>query len=154
MEKISFWEKTPFKYDRTKIFQVKDLPEELKSKRKPGSINASANANANVNVKVTQILNVPNLTVACKKVKIVWGKQTYQFCSPINRYKTNNLWDLSMSKFSSNNMQCFLCGYVHARKTCPLVKCNSCGIFGHSQQVCPGRRIMASRQRKKHNNIL
>ncbi len=134
--KISFWEKTPHSFDKTKIFQVKDLPKDLPQEFPPVIPDLDAT-----------ILNVPNLEVDCKKVKIVWGKQTYQFCSPINRCKTNNLWDLSMSKLSSNNMQCYLCNYIHARKTCPLVKCNSCGIFGHSQQICPGRRITASKKK-------
>ena len=47
-------------YDKTKIFQVKDLPKDLPQEFPPVIPDLD-----------TKILNVPNLDVDCKKVKIV-----------------------------------------------------------------------------------
>lgn len=52
----------------------------------------------------------------------------------------NKLWNVSHSDICSN-LKCYVCGYQHPRKTCPLVCCHLCGNYGHSQQICPLRKI-------------
>ena len=61
-----------------------------------------------------------------------------------NEFSENRLWDLTTNYIKSDdekNKKCFICGYDHARRVCPLVKCHQCSNFGHSQQICPLKRI-------------
>lgn len=33
--------------------------------------------------------------------------------------------------------ECYVCAYAHYRKSCPLLRCPSCGQWGHNRIDCP-----------------
>ena len=76
---------------------------------------------------------------------VTWGHQKIDPIQPLSTtHVQNNLWHTTTNQFAhSRSFECYICMYPHARRNCPLMKCHQCGAFGHSQNVCPIRRIRA-----------
>ena len=74
------------------------------------------------------------------------GKQNFQPRRSYKRSSESNLWRVTTPiAINTDNIICNRCDYKHPRRVCPLVMCRRCATFGHSQHICPIRRIRSQK---------
>ena len=143
------------------VFEVKDIPQECKNyKILSRGVENENQVTENVE-KIESRLQpqnsnqklsfdtVPKIQQAFYKV--TYGKQSFLTHRPYNKTASSNLWHMTTPPgWETRHLDCYNCGYLHTRRVCPLVKCHICCTFGHSQHVCPVRRIRNKHQQNSN----
>ena len=140
------------------VFEVKDIPRKFITKKlilnKKESEETtfeqprdSRPGDDGKNISKDVVENIPRAFY-----KITYGNQPFLTHRPYKNVASSNLWHVTTPPgLETRHLDCYNCGYKHTRRVCPLVKCHICCTFGHSQHVCPVRRI---RNKKHHNNYV
>ena len=149
------------------VFEVKDIPQECANYKILTDVaekKIENGARRNYDVNAEKIETEPKKSEDCEQqgtfdivnkmqqafYKITYGKQSFLTHRPYNKKASSNLWHMTTPPgWETRHLDCYNCGYMHTRRVCPLVKCHICCTFGHSQHVCPVRRI---RNKHKQNN--